>query len=388
VKKNILIIYAKSSAEIYNRQSALGSYIYCLASVLEKGGYAVTINDIDFADIGGQQTSSGNSSGGYSLVSKLIPSFLKSIIKDIRLFKWIDNLYTAISKNQKFDSVIEFYTYGSNLGYRISKENNIPLILIYDNPVLEEHVFFYGEKIFFKGKIENREKESILSAKSIVAYSKAVEDYLNKKYGKKLPIFIHQNVDYSRFDFIETKKVNPTINIGFIGSFLKWHSVDLLIKAFEILRQEGKDVKLFLLGNGMEFNSIYEQVKNSKFANDIVIPGFVDGDELYNYKKQLDIGVMPGSNWYGAPNKIFEYGAAKMAVVAPDTPTIKSLFRDGEEVLLFQMNNCNDLYEKLKFYVDNEALRNLQAQALQQKIRNNYSENITFTFYNQLLKNY
>ena len=46
MKKKILIVYGKSTAEIFNRQSALGSYIHCLAGILVKNGYDVRINDI------------------------------------------------------------------------------------------------------------------------------------------------------------------------------------------------------------------------------------------------------------------------------------------------------------------------------------------------------
>jgi len=42
---------------------------------------------------------------------------------------------------------------------------------------------------------------------------------LNKKHEKELPVFIHQNVDYTRFEFINEKAEGEIINIGFIGSF-------------------------------------------------------------------------------------------------------------------------------------------------------------------------
>jgi glycosyltransferase involved in cell wall biosynthesis len=126
-------------------------------------------------------------------------------------------------------------------------------------------------------------------------------------------------------------------------------------------------------------------LSDSEYASDIFIPGFMDGEELLNFKQKINIGVMPGSNWYGAPNKIFEYGAAKMAVVAPDTPTISELFQNSEDLLLFKHDDEDSLYKTLLVYINNSSLRNKHAVALQNKIRNNYSENITFTFYYKLL---
>lgn len=383
--KKILIVYAKGRTEIFNRQSALGSYIHCLATILSGNGYEVTINEALFS---AEPVKNGNIqlSGGGRFPSKFFPSFLKEAVKDFLLFRQVKRLYEIIDNGKSYDRVLEFYTYGSDIGYKISKKLNIPLVLIYDNPILEEHSFFHRNQLFFKRKIERRESKAILAGRSIVVYSNAVKEYLNKKYNKKLPAFIHQNVDYTRFDFIEMKSSEPTINIGFIGSFLRWHRVDLLLVAFNRLKKEGKNIRLFLLGNGLEFNSIFRQVADSDFREDIVMSGFVDGETLLDFKKRIHIGVMPGSNWYGAPNKIFEYGAAKMAVVAPDTPTIKDLFIDSKEVLLFKQDDEDDLYQKLKNYLNDALILERHSIALQEKIRNNYSKNITFVFYNELLK--
>lgn len=386
LSKKITIIYAKNTDEIFNRQSALGSYIHCLATILVKKGYEVSLNDLSF-HIGLKQNSAtaANNSFSSSFLKKIIPGFLKEAIKDLQLFNWLDDLYLKLDKEKSMDCILEFYTYGSDLGYRLSKEYNKPLFLIYDNPVLEEHQFFQGKQLFFKNKVEKYEKDSILHATKIVTYSNAVKEYLNKKYSQQLPVFIHQNVDYTRFDFINEKSEEETLNIGFIGSFLKWHRVDMLINAFVRLKKDGKNCKLYLIGNGMEFNTIKQQADSCEYSADIYLPGFMDGELLLRFKQKINIGVMPGSNWYGAPNKIFEYGAAKIAVVAADTPTIKELFENNKELLLFKQDNENSLYQQLSNYVDNEELRHRHAIALQNKIRNNYSENITFTFYNQLL---
>ncbi|HEX8514895.1 MAG TPA: glycosyltransferase family 4 protein [Bacteroidia bacterium] len=381
--KKILIIYAKSTDEIFNRQSALGSYIHCLATILLKNGYEVSINDISFSREF-QSKSSSTFTASSSFIKKIIPGFIKEGLKDYQLFKRLKALFDSIKAAGSVDCILEFYTYGSEIGSELSKRYNKPLFLIYDNPVLEEHAFFHDKQVFFKKRIEDREERTVQQAVRIVAYSNAVREYLNKKYSKQLPVVIHQNVDYTRFDFIEEKRTAEIINIGFIGSFLKWHRVDLLISVFTRLRKAGKPCQLYLVGAGMEFETIKGLANKSEFASDIFLPGFSDGPSLVELKKKIEIGIMPGSNWYGAPNKIFEYGAARMAVVAPDTPTIRDLFNNKEELLLFQQDNETSLYNTLLFYLENNDIRQEHALKLQNKIRNNYSENITFTFYNQL----
>ncbi len=385
--KKILLVYAKSSLELLDRKSALGSYIFCLCELLQKDNTQLFVNGIAFNQLKKQPSVvKSQAQSGSKIYRKYIPKFLKEAIKDMLIFKNLTQLYKQIILSEKYDCVLEFYNYASNLGSKIANQQNIPLIVVYDAPVLEEYVFFHGPKYFFRNKIMKRELETLKRANSIVAYSDAVKNYLNKIVGKELNIFIHQNVDFTRFEYVENKTMVDTINIGFIGSFLKWHRVDILVNAFTKLKEEGLNVKLFLLGNGMEHEIIKRQVKENKYSADIEMPGFIDGNQLFEYKKKLHIGVMPGSNWYGAPNKIFEYGAAKMAVVAPDTPTIKSLFNHDEELLLFKQDNENDLLDKLLVYINNIELLNKHAQALQLKIKNKYSESITFDFYDQLLR--
>lgn len=386
MSKIVHILYAKNPDEIFNRKSALGSYIFCLSTILnELGGYTICINGMFLDQIRQKDVPTNSSSSNRSLIKKLIPGFIKRLFNEIRTFSKIKQLTKTIESDDNSEVIIEFYSYGSNIGYHLSNKKNIPLMVVYDAPVLDEYFLFNGRFPFFKKKISLREKQTLLQASATIVYSESVKKHVHDKLNKKTKIEIHQNIDFTRFDFIENKLQENNINIGFIGSFLKWHRVDLLLTAFIKLRDQGYAITLFLLGTGAEFALIKQQVDSDKYKHDIIIPGFVDGEMLLNYKRKINIGVMPGSNWYGAPNKIFEYGASKMAVVAPNTPTIKDLFTDKEEILLFENNSADGLYEALKKLCDDRVLMNRIADNLQKKIKCNYSKKNTFDFYNHLI---
>ena len=390
MKKNILIIFAKNTNEVYNRKSALGSYIYSLTKLLnEFGSYTFNINGTDFIKI--NQTYNNikfeQNNRSSSLLKKMFPNFFKSFIKDILLFNRQKKTERKLLKLESIDIVLEFYSYGSRVGYNIAQNRNIPLILIYDAPILDEYLFFNKSKPFFYNSVQKRERQTLLRASTIVVYSNPVKNHIKKITGKTLNIGVHQNVDFSRFEFINERIYGEKINIGFLGSFLKWHRVDLLVDAFIKLKKNGKNVSLFLLGDGEEFTNIKFKTNKSEFCNDIVLPGFVDNEVLLNYKKQIDIGVMPSSNWYGAPNKIFEYGAAKIAVVAPSTPTIVDLFENNKDLILFENESFDSLYNSLLKLVENQELLNTLAENLQNKIKSKYSKENTFNFYDNLIKN-
>jgi len=384
--KKVLLVYSKSTEELMNRQSALGSYIFCLCEILQKNKMVVVVNGIPFDQLKQRtlhkRAELPQQSG---ILKKALPKSIKHLLKDILTFKHMKQLFQYISAAGTYDYVLEFYNYASDVGYKVSRQQNIPLILVYDSPVLEEYIFFNGNKLFFKNEILQRQLKTLLQAKHIVAYSNAVKEYLNKLTAKNLNVSIHQNVDYTRFDFLEKQFNSSPIKIGFIGSFLKWHRIDLLLEVFDRLKKENVNVELFLVGFGMEYDAIKKLADQSPYKKHITLTGFMDGAALVEIKKQLHIGVMPGSNWYGAPNKIFEYGAAQMAVVAPDTLTISDLFQNEKEVLLFKQDDPDQLYQKLKLLCADLTLAEQLARTLQKKIKNNYAENITFEFYNKLL---
>lgn len=383
MKTKILIIYAKGSSELLNRQSALGSYILCLGKLLNETGHDIYINGESLSQLGSKPVSNLNVPVSANKFSKFIPGSVKNIFRDKKIFAKHKSIFKDLKNSGPYTLILEFYTYGSNLGTLAGRAFNCPLITIFDSPVLEEYVFFNGAKLFNRRKIESEQNATLKNSNLIVVYSNAVKDYVEQRTNIIGKTRIHQNVDFTRFDFIEPRKIESEINIGFIGSFLKWHRVDLLLNIFEKLKNDGLNVKLWLVGSGMHWPVIAEKVSNSPYKDSIHLTGFCDGAKLLEIKKHLHIGVMPGSNWYGAPNKIFEYGAAGLAVMAPSTPTIKDLFTN--EIRLFDWDNETSAYEELKYICLNPHIITLLQTSLQQFIQKKYSAKNTLNFYNGLI---
>lgn len=388
---NILILYTKNKEEVFNRKSAIGSYVHCLANLLSNDN-SIYLNGELFeknkSSIKEVNLKSRNKVG--SKLTKIIPNYFKRYLSEKKhlksLIKFKEEL---IESNVKFDKIIEFYNIGSNVGYELSVFSNIPLFIIYDGPIIEEYTFFNNRKPLNYNLIVKRQYESLKHAKKIIAYSNPMKEYLEEIIGESNDVVIHQNVDFSRFDImIKDKEMESsgTLNICFIGSFLKWHQVDYLINSFKTVIEKGIDAHLYLVGDGMERVNIQNSVNALKkeIKSKIIFTGFLDGEELCKLKERMHIGVMPGSNWYGAPNKIFEYGGMKLAVLAPDTPTILDLF-NMEELSFFKWENNNDLTQKLiNLLTDKNKINELSSQ-LHNKIIAKYNSKNTQSFYQELL---
>lgn len=316
-----------------------------------------------------------------SRLKSLMPLALKEKIKMGRLLKHSKLLEEEIINTDfQADVIIELYKLGSRLGHDLKKRFNCPLIVYYDSPVVEQYEDIWKIKAPYKSQLIDRQSMTIKAADRIIAYSNPVKEYLTNM-GATGEITIFQTLDYSRLTKQE-KITKDGVNIGFVGSFMPWHRVDLLVRAFdEICSNTKKDCTLHLVGKGECYEEIKTLVANCESKNKIIMHGFLDGASLMNIKSKLDIGVMPGSNWYGIPTKVYEYGAAGIASIAPDTPTIADIFTNNRDITLFKWDDYEDFKLKLHALIENDSQRQALVAGLNTKIASEHTLEIAINNY-------
>ncbi len=106
--------------------------------------------------------------------------------------------------------------------------------------------------------------------------------------------------------------------IGFVGGFYPWHGLQLLVNAMELAVQSAPSLSALLIGDGPMRPELERMIREKKLENYFHFTGKVVHDELPNFTAAIDLGVMPDSNEYGSPMKIFEYMAMEKPVVAAD----------------------------------------------------------------------
>lgn len=387
---SLQLIYAPDTYELLNRRSALGSYMATLAGLFHQAGYEVRINELPYDTLFGAETFAPavGTGGRLAPLKRLLSLGLKQLVKDRRALRLADERVAEIAAMPPTDVILEFYRFGSAIGAELAQRWQRPLYIVYDGPVQEEYAFFHGIDPPLARQASARERDSLHAAAGIVVYSRPMRDWVQQTFD--LPeadrFHLHQNVDFSRFEFDTHKPALPPVNIGFIGSFLRWHRVDLLLRAFERLRAEGHAARLWLVGHGQEWEAIRQQVAQSPYQADIELPGFKDQAELFAIKQQLHVGVVPSAIWYQAPNKLFEYGAMRIACVAPPTPTIADLYRAGEEIVFFDNEDEDSLYGALRSLLQDPARIHALGQAMYDKIRATYGPEKTLAFYEDFTK--
>ncbi|MEI8122909.1 MAG: glycosyltransferase family 4 protein [bacterium] len=150
--------------------------------------------------------------------------------------------------------------------------------------------------------------------------------------------------------------------IGFVGWFVPWHRLDLLLESFAILTATRPALRLILVGEGPLKAELQTQIKRLGIESQVIFPGALPHHEIPSAIAAMDICVVPHSNEYRSPIKLFEYMGQGRLVVAPATEPMEMVVRNGENGLLFTAEDKASLTEALTRGVDDPAFRDKVGQ--------------------------
>ena len=124
---------------------------------------------------------------------------------------------------------------------------------------------------------------------------------------------------------------------GFVGWFVEWHRLDLLLDAFSLLCNAQPHLKagLLLVGDGPLRNELVNRCAELGISDKVKFAGVIEHSRMPEILKTIDVAVIPHSNHYRSPVKLFEYMAGQCAVVAAGTEPISMVINHGVNGLLF-----------------------------------------------------
>ncbi|MCP4545699.1 MAG: glycosyltransferase family 4 protein [bacterium] len=122
---------------------------------------------------------------------------------------------------------------------------------------------------------------------------------------------------------------------GFVGGFWPWHGLDRLVAAAARARNSGCPTALLLVGDGPERDRIMAMIKDEGLEDLACLPGNIEHAGLPAWIAAMDICVMPHSNDYGSPMKVFEYMSLTKPVLAPKLPPLEDVIEDNVSGRLF-----------------------------------------------------
>lgn len=321
----------------------------------------------------------------HSFVQKIkqcIPTWLKETIKDYKLLK-LDKLQeialAQVVQDFQPDLIYERGYYLMSAGVRVAKKQSIKHMLEMNAPFIQEKMEMGGYSLYLKyaTKIERLKAKQ---TNKLVVVSTALKQHVVDQYevnSNKILVcpngintqdwladaqkvsMIRQQYQLSDLDFV----------VGFVGSILPHHGVNKLITSFSKVSQE--NWKLLIVGDGWPMTELKKQVEQLEIQDGVIFTGNVPFAAVKNYMALFSVGVMPSSNWYGSPVKIFEYGMMGLPVIAPDNVPVNDVIAHQKTGLLIE--DESSLSIQLRWVSENYVAAKLMANKWQEEVSRTYN---------------
>lgn len=267
-----------------------------------------------------------------------------------------------------------------------AKRKNLPFILTYQFDGVETGGSFArnaGVSLYNKLFIH----KVLKSADTIIATTKsyAKESPFLRRYLEKI-VVIPNGINIEEVTTPVTKKKSREILglpqdselILFFGSLVEYKGPDILLKAFKLVKNNFKNVKLIFAGRGHMDQQLKETAKQMKISDDVIFTGFVEDDEKPLYYKAADIFCLPSTTLaesFGIVN--LEAMAAGLPIVSSDLGGIPDIVKNGVNGILAKPYDFEMVAEHLTKLLNNEELRQEMGQNGLEMVKNYTWDEVT-----------
>ncbi len=190
-------------------------------------------------------------------------------------------------------------------------------------------------------------------------------------------------VDPSKFNISpKDKKLESELGfegkvvIGYIGSFVEYEGLDLLLEACSILKEKHGDIfRLLLVGDGETMQLLRRTARFLQLEDQVVFTGRIPHDDVQRYYSLIDIAPLPRKGLrvceLVSPLKPFEAMGAGKVLITSSVQALAEIVQDGVTGMVFEKDNSEDLAAKLETAIlDRELRENLGKNANKWVIEN------------------
>lgn len=188
----------------------------------------------------------------------------------------------------------------------------------------------------------------------VLTVSKSMRSYCLKfKIPEKKIIKLYDGVNFSKFnpDGKEFYKEFNKFNILHIGRFSEEKCHKMIIKVCKLLKDDGFDFQLTLIGIGPLKNQIKNMVKAYHLNKLVKFAGWVDHDKIPEFMKNADLFILP-SSIEGLPISVLEAMSMSLPLVLTNVGGMPELAQKFGCILI-QRNNIEQLYKAITYYIKN-----------------------------------
>jgi len=306
-----------------------------------------------------KSTSKGGVLASIANLTKYTPEFIFEFIEIAFNFLSLFRVKKAL-KESNADMIYERYSLFLFATVWWAKKNNVPIILEINDSSLVHRV----RKLFFVSLARKFERWIFKNATGLVFISSEFQQIAQKEFGKIAPSVVSPNAadldafilnDEKAKELRQTLNIDDKVVIGYVGAFVHWHGIDWFVDMIVSKLKEYPNIVLLLIGDGVSYQPIKERVELAQVEDQVILTGRIEHSEVCTYLSAMDFGILPDSNNYGSPMKLFEFMAMAKGMVAPDFTPIAEVVKDNETSWLFPANDRQACIDKTLSLAENKT---------------------------------
>lgn len=220
-------------------------------------------------------------------------------------------------------------------------------------------------------------------AHAITVVSSYLQNYLQSRGVPAEKILVNQNgvdmtaVEHGGANDLRKQYAIPhdAFVIGYVGGMESFRRLPEVVGYIAQLRRAGHDdLYLLMVGDGADMPAVKAAIDaNQPFLGDAVkLAGWRDHADIPGYLATFDMAVFPFTNAYCSPLKLFEYLAAGLPTIGPDTPAVREVFEDGVHLRLVKQDG-SDLSAVILELKVNQALRDSLSRKGRELVTSEYT---------------
>jgi len=199
----------------------------------------------------------------------------------------------------------------------------------------------------------------------VIALSEDWKKEYQKRFANSKIVVIENGVDTEKYNRARNNLLDYKDTVLFLGRIVKEKGVYELVDAIRIIADEGRDIKLFIVGPG-ESEKLRDYISKMKVTSEIQVLDWADEDKKIKLLSICAIVVLP-SYTEALPMSILEAMAAGKAIVATKVGAIPDLIKsknNGELIDPMDARQLASAVIKVQENIENEILTGKENQRL------------------------
>jgi len=177
-----------------------------------------------------------------------------------------------------------------------------------------------------------------------------------------------------------SKNVSSPFTIVTHGILTHYKGADVLLYAVKKVMDKGYQLHLTIVGDGPEKPVLERLTRKLDIEKAVSMVGWVPLVRVPHFISNARLGVVLRrkslANDLVLTQALLQYACLRVPILAPDTETIREEMKHGENLIIYQASNADDLADKIIFAIENDALLDKFAESAWQIVTSRHSREV------------